>query len=216
MGGTDKKGEHGTAIVLWKIIKVDDKNNPDEKTPVPLLRYYTVFNVQQTTLELGDKVEGREFSPCDCAEKVVAGYKDAPSIEFGGGRAYYAPKLDKVVCPKPETFLSDDYYYQTLYHELVHSTGHEKRLNRNAVQNVSFGSQDYSEEELVAELGASMLMLECGQEPHLENAAAYCASWLQVLSNNRNWIITASGKAQKAVDYIKGECESELVSMESE
>ena len=98
-----------------------------------------------------------EFSPIEQAEKVYGELypaKHKPTLGHGGDSAFYAPRRHHVQMPKPETFVTNDDYYKTLFHELVHSTGHEDILNRLS-KVAAFGSEDYSKEELVAEIGAS-------------------------------------------------------------
>ena len=87
-----------------------------------------------------------------------------PAIREGGDQAYYAPRADYVQMPDRAAFVSTEGYYQVLFHELTHSTGHASRLNRKAVAEAAaaFGSADYSQEELVAEMGAAFLMAHCG------------------------------------------------------
>ena len=106
--------------------------------------------------------------------------------------------------PTLDTFTTSEHYYATFYHEAVHSTGHESRLNRK-LGNV-FGSPEYAREELTAELGASFLCGVTGidTKPVTENRDAYIKGWLKALKNDNKCIMVASGKAGKASDYILG------------
>jgi antirestriction protein ArdC len=108
--------------------------------------------------------------------------------------------------PKPEQFLSSAEYYSTLFHELGHSTGAEKRLNRPSVVDAKpFGSADYGREELVAEFTAAFLCGSTGVLPTLvENSAAYIAGWKKAIKDDPKCIVWAAGRAQKAADYILG------------
>ena len=108
--------------------------------------------------------------------------------------------------PKANLFQSDEEYYSTLFHELTHSTGHASRLNRYEISKMSpFESQDYSKEELVAEMGSAFLCGHCGIEPSvIENQAAYIQNWLKKLQSNKKWLVYAAAKAQKAADFILG------------
>ena len=87
---------------------------------------------------------------------------------------------------------------------MVHSTGHMKRLNRLDAT-AHFGSEDYSKEELVAELGAAMLVNQCGieTEKSFRNSAGYLQGWLKALKNDKRLIVSAAGKAEKAVKFIR-------------
>jgi antirestriction protein ArdC len=121
---------------------------------------------------------------------------------------------DSIHMPEQETFDSEDHYYGTLFHEMAHSTGHESRLARPGVSNpIRYGSHDYSQEELVAEMGAAFLAAEAGidAEGLMDNSAAYVASWLKALRNDKKLVVFAGAQAQKAVDHILGrssECEA--------
>ena len=209
LGGKVKKGEKAIPVIFWKQIVVNEDeqgNKLDKPKTIPLLRYYNVFNVEQTE-GIDEKkiptVERRGFNPIQDAESIVANMPNCPNITHDMARAYYMPSLDVVNMPKHELFKSEKGYYSTLFHELVHSTGHAARLNRKEVTNVnSFGSHDYSIEELVAEMGAVFLCNEIGLENQFDNSVAYLKSWLGKLKDDTKMLITASGRAQKAVDYI--------------
>ncbi|HAQ02378.1 hypothetical protein A2467_02265 [Candidatus Nomurabacteria bacterium RIFOXYC2_FULL_36_8] len=206
LGGTIRKGEKSTMIVFWKLLKSEDEA---EEKVTPLLRYYHVFNISQTEgidekrIPKTDAFD-HDFNPVTVAETIINNWIDCPKIVQGSNSAYYEPKFDLVCIPSPRTFFSDQQYYSTLYHELVHSTGHDKRLGRHAkIKNHSFGSQDYSQEELVAEMGAAYL---CGltdiQQQTIENNASYIKSWIKTFKNDSKVLIMAAAQAQKAVDYI--------------
>lgn len=138
------------------------------------------------------------------AEAVVNRYKLKSGVEIrhGGSEAYYSPTFDHIVIPEMSQFISESEYYGTEFHEMVHSTGHESRLHRDF--NGGFGSQSYSKEELVAEIGASALCTKLGiaTEDSQQNSAAYVAGWLKKLRNDKTLVMWAAGKAEKAVEYI--------------
>lgn len=146
-----------------------------------------------------------KHNPIEEAEKVVNNYNNKPLIKIhSSNRAYYSPVKDLVVVPKKEQFQSINEYYLVFFHELAHSTGHIKRLSRKDLYSSGFGSEEYSREELVAELAAAMLAGTCGIETEstIENNAAYINSWLRVLKNDVRLVVKASSQAQKAADYI--------------
>jgi antirestriction protein ArdC len=223
LGGSVRKGEHGTPCILWKWINRSDENaetGDTETKQIPLVRYYNVFNVEQcdgishARLEV-EQDEPEPFNPIESAERIVASYPKPPSIsEDGRGAAYYRPMTDSIHMPEQETFDSEDHYYGTLFHEMAHSTGHESRLARPGVSNpIRYGSHDYSQEELVAEMGAAFLAAEAGidAEGLMDNSAAYVASWLKALRNDKKLVVFAGAQAQKAVDHIldrSSECEA--------
>ena len=115
--------------------------------------------------------------------------------------------MDLVNVPKMTLFDKAEEYYSTLFHELVHSTGHKSRLNRKEMQgDASFGSESYSREELVAEVGSAMICTMTGiDHVPLDNSASYLDSWIRALKGDSRLIIGASSQAQKAVEYILGE-----------
>jgi antirestriction protein ArdC len=208
LGGNIKKGEKGMPVIYFQLsnVEVDGKNGTTELKQIPFMRYYTVFNIAQTN-GIDDKNFKPEFDidfkPIDSAEKIVSGYKNAPKIVFENQRACYNPKLDIINMPKKNTFRSENDYYEVLFHEMTHSTGHSSRLNRNGVTtNVNFGSKEYSKEELIAEFGSAFLCSKSKIDQTIDNSTAYIQSWLKVLKNDKNLIIPAASKAQKAFDYI--------------
>jgi len=208
-GGSVNKGEKSTAVVFWKWL--DGKAVPDEDDnstsgKVPLLRYYNVFNLEQID-GITAPVEEQPinpFSPIEQAEQIIRNMPHRPYIMYGGDRACYSPKLDNVKLPNQVAFKSPEEFYSTAFHELAHATGHSSRLSRKGILEPSyFGSHDYSQEELVAEFGASMLCGFAGIEQQtLENSAAYIQGWLKVLKNDQKLAIMAAGQAQRAADFI--------------
>lgn len=228
LGGRVKKGESGTIIVFWKLIekKNEEKNRDadkeEEKIYIPLLRYYRVFNLEQTEgidWDKSEKVQKLEAQLLENAEKIIENMPDKPVFEFGGNHAFYSPKLDKIQIPRRNKFNTTAGYYGTLFHELAHSTGHPKRLNRPGIANFDgFGSHQYSKEELIAEMTASFLLGHLGfqDDPEIENAAAYIGNWLENLENDSRLVIQAAAQAQKAADYILGIEEEEESREEAE
>ena len=120
-----------------------------------------------------------------------------------GDRAFYRPSTDSITLPLLAQFAETAEYYGTAFHEMVHSTGHMKRLNRLDAT-AHFGSEDYSKEELIAEIGSAALVNRAGLETakSFRNSAAYVQNWLQVLKDDKRFIVSAASKADKAVSYI--------------
>lgn len=214
LGGRIKAGAKSTIIVYWKIMeeKIEETDNEGNKKTrvkrIPLLRYYRVFNMEQTE-GIKYETESREVNTIKEAEDIVEKYNDKPEIRHGGDRACYSPDTDKINMPLKENFESDEYYYTTLFHELIHSTGHEDRLDRKTVTDSDgFGNKEYSKEELVAEIGACFLNSICKiEEKTFNNNTAYIQGWLKALNNDKKMIVFASAQAQKAVDYMTGKIE---------
>lgn len=204
LGGTVRKGEKACPIVFWKPLKIADEASGEDKQ-IPLLRIYHVFNVAQCEgLGEAPAVDGAP-PPLKPAE-IVAAMPDPPAIKHGLTQAFYAPRDDSVGMPNRERFESDDSYFATLFHELVHSTGHEKRLHRATLsEHAGFGSDPYCKEELIAEMGAAFL---CGYAEILEHtiasSAAYVQNWLERIRHDKTLIVQAAAQAQKAADLILG------------
>lgn len=210
-GGGIVKGAKSHLVVFWKMKKTTEKDEEagekKEKT-IPILRYYRVFKVGEQTEGIEPKQEHERFehNPIEEAEAIKNNYPNRPNFSYRGGGAWYKPAQDLVNVPPKEDFPNLHEYYSTLFHEMTHSTGHESRLARKGIQaKTGFGSQVYSKEELVAELGASMLCGVTGIENStIDNSAAYIDNWRQKLSNDHTLIVKASQQAQKACDHIQG------------
>jgi antirestriction protein ArdC len=222
LGGHVKKGSKATVVVLWRFIEKNKKtkdgkikkgkDGKPEKDVIPFLRYYNVFNVEQCG-GLEEHIARREkehkqteVKPIQACEDVVDGFETKPPINYGGNVAAYSPSKDKIRMPQKKQFDGMEEHYSTLFHELVHSTGHHSRLDRKEVANVQpFGSEDYSKEELVAEMGAAML---CGftgiANRTINNSAAYVQHWLGKLAGDKKLVVCAAATAQRAVDLILG------------
>ena len=203
LGAHVRKGEHGTAVIFWKMLETKDKDG--EKDTFPLLRYFTVFNADQVDGYTPPTTEeGSEFAPILEAENIAANMQNAPRI-VNGGRASYSPISDAVTIPPCNDFEDAGSYYSTLFHELTHSTGHASRLGRfseNDTHHPHLKDEIYSKEELIAEMGAAYLCGTANITGTFDNSAAYIASWLQALKNNRTLLVKAASAAQKAADYI--------------
>lgn len=230
------KGEKATQIVLRKPVpKKQEKGSDDDPGNYWLFTTYSVFNALQCEgIPALPKEETREFTPIEQAERIVDGYVWAegravegatevarindttgPLVQHGGDRAYYNMVKDVVGMPNPEQFISDESYYTTLFHELVHSTGAEKRLGR--IEPALFGTDPYAKEELVAELGASFLSGLTGFETAGgDESAAYLGGWLKKLQDDTKLIVSAAGQAQRAVDLIVGKKFDEEVKPDAE
>ena len=203
-----RKGEKGTKIVYYDLL---EKEKDGEVEKIPFLKSSVVFNrcqlegYKQEQAEANDELKP-VFETIRPVEEFVANTKAI--IEHNPDKACYVPSEDLIRMPHPENFLAHERftqaeaYYSTLTHELVHWTGHNKRLNRE--KGKKFGDSTYAREELIAELGAAFLCAEL-QLPTAEkgNHAAYIASWLKALKDDKNLIVPAASQASKAVDYLQ-------------
>jgi antirestriction protein ArdC len=206
LGGSVRKGEKACPVVFWKQLAIENKQS-GETDKIPMLRYYHVFNVSQCDgLKTGTAPVQTTENAISTPEDIVAKMPQPPVIKHGMTRAYYSPREDCVGMPARERFERMEDYYSTVFHELVHSTGHEKRLKRATLaENNGFGSDPYCKEELIAEMGAAFL---CGQaeiaERTIDNSAAYINGWLERVRDDKMLIVQAAAQAQKATDFILG------------
>ena len=203
LGGSVKTNEECTYIVYWNFFNTPSEENKKSRM-IPLLKYHKVFNTEQCeNLTLPETPETKEFEDIKTCEEIIEAMPNKPEIEFTGDKACYIPSLDKVKMPEKVQFHKEEEFYSTFFHELVHSTGHEKRLNRKTIGAHAFGSETYSKEELVAEIGASMLASVTGIfDETLEMSTSYIESWRKKISEDKKLVITAAGQAQKAVDFV--------------
>lgn len=214
LGGTVRKGEKSTLVVFWKQLKVEDPTAAKGYKMIPMLRYYRVFNIEQCDGLAAPVIEPLpDFDPNVEAEAIVDGMPDAPPITYEGDSACYIPQWDSVKMPVRESFLSPARFYSTVFHELAHSTGHAKRLNRPEITKggIRFGDSDYGNEELVAEMTAAMLCAHSGLFPETRDSnAAYIASWIRTIEGDPKLVVLAAAKAQRASDHIMGVTYAEM------
>lgn len=210
-GGQVRKGEKGMMVVYFSNY-VKENKQAGEKDCFPVLRYSTVFNIAQVDgidWKLPE-LKTREHEPVAEAERICTNYMqnlDGPTLYFKGEQALYRKSVDEVLMPAPETFNTVEGYYATMFHELAHSTGHMRRLNRpELVENAGFGSTTYAKEELTAEMAAAFLSAAAGLDlsATIDNAAAYIQNWLSALRNDKKLVLSAASLAQKAAYHIQG------------
>lgn len=228
-----RKGEKATFVVWARSLMVPKKDDDgkvvmDPKTGKPQMvkifpvKFFPVYNMDQCNFPEGTrgaKLLARlaaaqpEVTPNErdeAAEALVAEYlADGPSLGHGGDSAHYVPAQDHIQMPNLADFDSTAHYLSTLYHEITHSTGHDSRLKREGIAKGTFGgfgSKVYSEEELVAEIGASLLCSIAGidQAAVYDNSVAYLQHWISKLEQDEKLIFRAASQAQAAVDLILG------------
>lgn len=210
LGGHIRKGEKAEIVTFWKIQQIEEENEDGEKIikQLPLLRYYNVFHISQVEGVEPKSIDLNELQPIEEAERIKTEYMQREHIkilEKVTDRAFYSPSLDYIQIPCKEQYQNIEEFYSTLFHEMTHSTGHKVRLDREDVKDcMYFGSENYSKEELCAELGSAFLINKLGiaSSKSFSNSTAYIQSWLRVLKNDKKFIISASSRAEKAVKYI--------------
>ena len=213
LGGHIRKGEKAEIVTFWKIQQIEEENEDGEKIikQLPLLRYYNVFHISQVEGVEPKSIDLNELQPIEEAERIKTEYMQREHIkilEKVTDKAFYSPSLDYIQVPCKEQYQNIEEFYSTLFHEMTHSTGHKNRLDREDVKDcMYFGSENYSKEELCAELGSAFLINKLGiaSSKSFNNSTAYIQSWLRVLKNDKKFIISASSRAEKAVKYILNE-----------
>ena len=210
LGGKVRRGEHACPVVFWKFFdEVEDvPGTPGPAKRYALLRYYSVFNTEQCEGLPANKLPvittDATFCRLDEAERLVQEMPDQPKIRHDSRKACYSPQLDTIRMPPRVCFNDEAGYYDALFHELTHSTGHAKRLARKGLMELqTFGNDEYSQEELVAEMGSAFLCAHCGILMKTEdNTTAYLKHWLERLKADPSLLIRAGSQAQRAYDYI--------------
>lgn len=216
LGGTVRKGEKSEIVVFWKPCEVTEttKEGKTVKKTIPYLRYISVFHISQVdgVKPMSSDEQIFEHEPIEEAEEIKRNYiqrENFKIMEVNSDRAFYSPSHDFIQIPSKEQYKDINEFYSTLFHEMIHSTGHSSRLGRfdNTSKAAAFGSAEYSKEELVAEIGGAALMNLVGIETMetFMNSAAYIQNWLKVLKSDNRFIVSASSKAEKAVKYILGD-----------
>ena len=178
---------------------------------IPMIRYYNVYNgadIENIDFKLDELQIGRAVPDSAtenrAAQLIVENYPNPPAIKHEGNQAYYNPASDYIKLPKQEQFDTVNDYYRTLFHELTHSTGHNKRLNRGI--HLMLEKDDYAKEELVAEFGAVFLSAWAGiMWYNNKNHAAYLKGWNSAIKESQKdnkFLMRAASLAQQATDYI--------------
>ena len=205
-GGSVRKGEHGTKVIFVKQLQIRDGDGEEADTRlIPMLREYSVFNVDQCenlpdNIKAGKPMRIRNPDTRDAlADEFLR--STGADIREGHGEAYFVPSQDFISMPAFEAFKGADHFYNVTFHELTHWSGHKSRLDRDLRHR--FGERAYAAEELVAELGAAFLSAEFGFDGDVRNAG-YIGTWLDLLRSDKRAFFTACSKAQAAADYLRG------------
>jgi antirestriction protein ArdC len=225
LGGRVNKGEKSTDVYLWKVnfaveiagktqyfARLEDvpSNLQKDAKKVFYLQVFKVFSISQTDLPLDTPSQPIEVSELEAdahAEAILEAWcKEVTLKHSGQGRAYYSPSGDYIHMPAKTTeqWKSNGDYYKVFFHEAIHSTGHKSRLDR-LDKMASFGSDEYSKEELVAELGALYLEAITGIQTAIDdfkNSQAYINGWISKFKSDPKLILSASTKAHEAVELI--------------
>ncbi|MBK9632895.1 MAG: DUF1738 domain-containing protein [Saprospiraceae bacterium] len=224
LGGKVKSGSKSEMVIYFKIFYKDENNftmtdeeakakrlKGEEIKILRFIRYFNVFNIEdiegvELDLNRFKEVKLTANERNERCEYIIKNMPNPPEFrQIDANRAYYSPKGDYINLPSLNQFESAEHYYATSFHEMIHSTGHESRLARPAIMDMSgFGSKSYSHEELIAEVGANYISNHCqiDFDSVITNSASYLADWLEVLQEDSMFIFKVSAEAQRAVDYI--------------
>lgn len=210
LGGRVKKDEKASIVVFSKkiLLTEDHSNETQQETEIKtrtrfLLNYYNVFNVDQCE-GIGEGfyipyAKEIDFNPIDPAEDIIKNC--GAVINYSEQeKAFYTGGLDIISLPLRKQFKSVNGFYQTVFHELGHWTGHKDRLNRKLFN--MFGSEDYAREELTAEMCSVFINSLCGIDVKIKQSAAYIDSWLQAIINDKTAFIRSTMQAQTAANFI--------------
>jgi antirestriction protein ArdC len=200
-GGSVRKGEKATQVVLTKKLRIKDRETEEEKQ-ISMLRGYFVFNRAQVDglpegergLRLSSESDDARHRRADLFVRATGA-----DIRHGGNEAAFYPSLDRIVMPPFGAFKTEAGYWATLYHEAGHWSGHESRLNRD--MEGRFGTRKYAAEELIA-FASAFLCAHLDIEGELRHAG-YLSKWIELLRHDSKAIFTASAKAQQAADYLR-------------
>ena len=206
MGGSVRKGEHGTHVYFAdKFVPRKEKaraeQDGDEASAIHFLKRYTVFNAEQCEglpVALFGTVEPRQPREILPEAEALIGATGA-DFRIGGDQAFYVPSEDFIRIPNQTAYTDQINYYRTAFHELGHWTGHKSRLDRSLT--TKFGTVDYAREELVAEMATAFVCANLGIVPTVRHAD-YIGNWLQVLKEDARAIVKAASLASKACDFI--------------
>jgi antirestriction protein ArdC len=199
-GGQVRKGEKSTHILRFGTVKREGEGGKEETSR--FLRVYHVFNLAEQVdgIELEPLAKEHEHTPLADLDRWLA-TREVP-FKTEGDRACYAPATDEIRMPPLSRFEEVPAYYATFFHELIHATGHKKRLHRFD-GGEAFGSASYAWEELIAELGAAMLCQHHGltSEPRRDHAQ-YLNAWVKRLREKPKDLMSAAKEASAAASWL--------------
>ena len=223
LGGKVRKGAKAQRVYFFKRYYRDANGKGISETAAqelkdrgvsvdctPFLKSFPVFNVEDVEgidFNLPEQAEVKTFAhdPVETAEQFIAGIQNGPAIvtsTTSGNR--YRTRQDTILMFPRDRYRTAADYYETLFHELTHATGHADRLAREGItEPCRLGSAKYAREELTAEMGSAFLCALNGIQPQIENSAAYIAHWLERLKNDQHLVYKAAAQAQAAVDFLR-------------
>ena len=198
VGGQVKAGSHGFPVFFFTKVSLKDKETGDVDD-VPIMRTFTVFGVEQVKGIEPKPGQARELTPNAMGDTIIKG-SEATIRENGAATftpAYYQPSGDYISAPRRNLWKTDEAYYSTLFHELIHWTAPKERANRPH----KYEGDGRAFEELVAELGGAFLSSHVGFKYSTQHSA-YLAHWVSLLKDHKESLYLAASKAQKAVDFL--------------
>lgn len=219
-----KKGSKSNMVVLWKFpnskkdtddiadILIEEDSTKEYKSP--LFKYFNVYHVSNVEgLETHDNIiQNNNIVTNNEVDSFIKRFSKEVCLntELGSNKAYYSALFDSINLPDIKQFKNQEEFYSTLFHEMIHSSGHETRLNRfnKSADQFIFASESYSKEELVAEIGAAMLMSQFNIDTEIstQNSISYLQGWLSKISSDIGFVTFAAQQAEKAINFINEVC----------
>jgi len=202
-GGNVIKGSKGHMVIYYDTY--EKENDQGDKNKIPFLKYYKVFNLDQTDLVVADDKETKDAgqfqtTPAFCdVENAITNM--GVNIKWTGQGACYIPNIDEIHMPDKSLFYSEQGLIATLMHEGIHATGHKTRLDRKLSSR--YGSSDYAIEEVITEFATVLLQAEMGLVADLHDHASYLESWIKRAKEDKRFLFKAMSDATKAVEYFK-------------
>lgn len=200
-----KKGSKSHICVYFNYNEIEDEETGETKK-VPFLKYYRLFSADDfENLPPKEKLIEYEHGDDKDISEFISAYSENANVRVTvkkSNRAYYSPLFDEIVLPKESQFKVFADFVNTTCHEIIHSTGHKTRLDR--LKENFKEDEAYSKEELVAQMGSSLLCYLLGYEntDTTNNDINYIRGWLSHLKDNVRELVSAGALAQKAVDYV--------------
>jgi antirestriction protein ArdC len=200
--GTINRGSSGCPVIYWEVKEFPSASEDEKQKRVPIVRLSYVFNLSQTSLYNENILE----TILSC-EELIARMPVKPIIKHNIRGCYYSPAGDYISIPKIEDFETKEEYYSALFHEMIHWTGHETRINR--IASGRYGDNDYAYEELVAELGAAYLCSLCGiSNMTINYHASYINGWLKLMKRDARMLLKASTETGRAIRMLSSHTET--------
>jgi antirestriction protein ArdC len=207
-------------VPIYRKKEVVDKET-GEKKEVSYLAFFKpvpYYNLQHTRADWEAMLPERDLSqPKGDASSLIndlLSMRDGPKVTFDSNLSYwrmsmaagaYAKDHDAIMMRDRADYVSDPECANTLAHEMIHATGHTKRLDRPTLYRNDFDTWKHDQciEEVVAEAGAAIISVEYGLPPTtVNNSVAYMQHWGNTIKDDPDILWQAMSDAWAARTYI--------------